>query len=206
MNKKKILLEPSNYYHIYNHAVGKENIFRNTDNYYYFLEKYNQHIMPICKTYAYCLLPNHFHFLISINSNKNLINFFNRKYFEKHKEQPITKLITQQFSNFFNAYSKAFNKQNTRTGALFCDYFERKKVDNKTYFMKLMHYIHFNPVLHGLVNEINDWKFTSFHLYESNNSTFITKNKAMGWFQNDKDFFKYHQEPVDEKLVNELAY
>jgi len=54
--------EPEIFFHIYNHAVGTENLFRNPENYRFFLRKYSQYTAPIWETYAYCLLPNHFHF------------------------------------------------------------------------------------------------------------------------------------------------
>ena len=67
------ILEPDHFYHIYNHANGIENLFRTEDNYHYFLKKYHQHISPIAETWAYCLMPNHFHFLVRIKEEKDLI-------------------------------------------------------------------------------------------------------------------------------------
>lgn len=51
-------------YHIWNRGVNHSTIFRSDENYRYFLALYIQHIEPVAKTYAYCLLPNHFHFLV----------------------------------------------------------------------------------------------------------------------------------------------
>ncbi len=62
----------SKYYHIYNHANGFENIFNEERNYRFFLEKYQFYISPIADTLAYCLMPNHFHFLIKIKSEEEL--------------------------------------------------------------------------------------------------------------------------------------
>ena len=53
------ILESGYYYHIYNYANGSKNLFRNKDNYRYFLKKAMQHITPIAEVYSYCLLPNH---------------------------------------------------------------------------------------------------------------------------------------------------
>jgi putative transposase len=53
------------YYHLFNHAIGSDNLFKEKENYLYFLRKYGIYISPVCQTYAYCLMPNHFHFLIS---------------------------------------------------------------------------------------------------------------------------------------------
>lgn len=62
-------LLPDTSFHIYNHANGFENIFREAENYRFFLEKYQLHITPIAETYAYCLMPNHFHLVIRIRNS-----------------------------------------------------------------------------------------------------------------------------------------
>ena len=45
-------LLPANYYHIYNHANGNENLFLENDNYRYFLQQYEKHIQPVADTLA----------------------------------------------------------------------------------------------------------------------------------------------------------
>ena len=67
-------LIPNNVYHIFNHANGFENIFVSGENYRFFLEKYKNHISPIAETYAYCLMPNHFHFVLRIRNRKIIEN------------------------------------------------------------------------------------------------------------------------------------
>jgi putative transposase len=63
---------PEGYYLIFSHANGFENIFLENDNYNYFLRQFEKYISPVADTYAYCLMPNHFHFLIKIKSLKDL--------------------------------------------------------------------------------------------------------------------------------------
>lgn len=60
------ILESGFFYHIYNHANGREDLFLNDDNYNFFLKKYTFHISHVADTFAYCLMPNHFHFLVRI--------------------------------------------------------------------------------------------------------------------------------------------
>ena len=59
MANKRIPVEADKFYHLYDHAVGDENLFRNENNYKYFLKKYAEYFNPIAETYAYCLMPNH---------------------------------------------------------------------------------------------------------------------------------------------------
>jgi len=62
-------LQPGKYYHIYNRGNNKEILFRETGNYEYFLRLYDKYISPIAQTYAWCLMPNHFHLLIQVKEN-----------------------------------------------------------------------------------------------------------------------------------------
>jgi hypothetical protein len=64
--QKPVPLEFGEYYHIYNRGINRGRIFFEERNYDYFLQLYAQHVVPIAETYAYCLLPNHFHFLVRI--------------------------------------------------------------------------------------------------------------------------------------------
>ena len=80
MTKKQPLI-PDAYYHIYNRGNNREDIFVEDENYRFFLQRYLQYIEPIAYTYAYCLLPNHFNFLVrirnveeQIGTEMNLIN------------------------------------------------------------------------------------------------------------------------------------
>ena len=58
--------EEGNFYHIYNRTVDRKPMFKNEGNYEFFLKKYDLYLSPVVDTYAYCLLGNHFHLMISI--------------------------------------------------------------------------------------------------------------------------------------------
>lgn len=64
--------EPERVYHIYTHANGSENLYREEGNYRYFLKKYVEHIYPVVETYAYCLIPNHLHRVVRV---RKLVDF-----------------------------------------------------------------------------------------------------------------------------------
>lgn len=67
------MLRTSSYYHIYNRANGSENLFREDRNCNYFLDKWKLYINPIATTYAWCLMPNHFHFLVKIKEEEEVL-------------------------------------------------------------------------------------------------------------------------------------
>jgi len=69
MGNKRDILEAGFNYHIYNHAVADGNLFIEDANYQYFLKLWEKYSSPIAETYANCLMPNHFHFLVKRNES-----------------------------------------------------------------------------------------------------------------------------------------
>jgi putative transposase len=79
MKNYEIPLLPEKYYPVYNHANGSDNLFLTSENYRYFLQRFASFINPIADIYAYCLMPNHIHFLIRIKSESDLQSAYQRK-------------------------------------------------------------------------------------------------------------------------------
>ena len=149
------------YYHIYNHANGNENLFREEKNYTFFLQKYKLHINPIAETIAWCLMPNHFHLLVKIKSEEEIKSTF-PKFETLEKFDDKTNFISKQFANFFSSYTQSFNKVYNRRGSLFLKNFKRKEIVDEGYLRNLVLYIHLNPVHHGFTNQVQQWKWTSY--------------------------------------------
>ncbi|WP_138431783.1 hypothetical protein [Fodinibius saliphilus] len=199
MAKKKIPFEAGQMYHIWTHANGDENLFREEENYRYFLEKYAYHVHPVIETFAYCLMPNHLHLMVRVREEKEVFEFLRDKKDDHLNLQGfrnlggLKKVIPQQFSNLFNAYTKAYNKKYDRKGSLFIPNFRRKKVSSDQYFSRLIIYIHNNPVHHGFVEDINDWPHSSWHAYVVDRSTNINKAEGIAWFGGQEAFEQIHQ-------------
>jgi hypothetical protein len=90
---------------------------------------------------AYCLLPNHYHFLVRQNGDET------------------AGLLPQKI---FNGYTKALNKRYSRTGTLFEGRYKAIHVDKEGYLLHLCRYIHANPIRHNLVTQLNDWPFSNY--------------------------------------------
>jgi putative transposase len=201
---------PDRIYHVINHANGFENIFANQDNYRYFLQQYAKYIFPIARTYAYCLMPNHFHLLIRIRSEEELEKRFMElklggsrilQGFETLEGlgDTIPRILSQQFSNLFNGYTQAFNKQQNRKGALFIPRFKRKLISHEDYFFTCLRYIHQNPVRHGFTKELMEWEHSSIHSFVGNQKSKVEREEVIHWFANNykagsKEFWIFHNQ------------
>ena len=186
-------LLPDHFYHVFNHAVGTENLFRETDNYSYFLDLAIKHIVPVADFYAYNLLPNHFHFLIKIKSEQELADHYKfQKDIVAEADMDWPKYVMQQFSNFCNAYAKAYNKRFERRGALFLDYLKRNPVDTPEYMKHCIHYIHFNAIHHGLCTSIDDWYWTSYHALLKVKPSKIQRELVLENFEGKQQFINFH--------------
>ena len=97
MKKHTKAIECNAYYHIYNRGINVEAVFKNENNYAFFLLQYSKFIEPIADTYAYCLLSNHFHFLIKTKCTQEIIDYSEKL---KGKENWISESIDLKPSSF----------------------------------------------------------------------------------------------------------
>lgn len=155
-------MEPAQCYHIYNHANGTENIFREEENFRFFLHQYGKYLGCVVDTFAFCLMPNHFHLLVRVKSD--LPGFQNLTGLTQ-PGHAANNPVTKAFSDFFNSYSKAFNKRYSRKGSLFVEHFKRKPILDDRQWQEVFLYIHLNPIKHGFVKDLNQWKFSSWNAY-----------------------------------------
>lgn len=204
------LLQPDTSYHIFNHANGFENVFRKEENFYFFLEKYRLYISPIAETYAYCLMPNHFHLVVRIrkreaiealirNKNKtdssiNNNNFSKVSNFGKVlTNNEIEKYLSKQFANLFSCYTQSFNKVYNRMGSLFIKNFKREPIFDKTHFLNVVVYTHRNPVHHGFCANYEDWEYSSYNEIVNGVCDLTEINKLLKMTHGLESFKKTHQ-------------
>jgi len=189
-------LIPGCYYHIYNRGNNGENIFREERNYRYFLQLYAKYIQPIAETYAYSLLFNHFHTMARMRDEAELK--------ELSSSEELSSYLSQQYANLFGTYTKAMNKAYQRTGSLFENPFERKRVDRDNYFTYLVAYIHRNPQTHGLVDDFRAWPWSSYGAILSEKPTKVMRADVLEWFGGQAAFVDAHLMEVNERLIAPL--
>ena len=178
------ILEKNYFYHIYNRGNNSELLFQSEENKNYFLKLYSKYLDDNVATYAYCLMDNHFHLVVKITNDE--------------------KLVTQALSNFFNAYVKAFNKQNDRTGSLLEKHFKRIRIEDEIYLSNIIQYIHLNPK-HHLNIDYKSYKYSSYQTIISSKPTKLKRNEVITLF-GDVDNFIYCHEYKNDLLSEKFTF
>jgi len=182
------------YYHIYNRGINSCNLFNEVENYEYFMQLYDKHISEVAYTYAWVLMPNHFHFVVRIKDEAEILSSI--------LDHKISKQPHQYFSNLFNAYAKAFNERFKRHGSLYERPFKRKLVDNEQYLKQLVIYTHNNPVHHGFCSHPIEYPWSSYLTCTSDKPTKLQREKVIGWFQNVDDFINLHNQDQNTLMID----
>lgn len=132
----------NNYYHLYNRGNNKQPIFKIEENYHY-LEKLigiNSKRFQIA-VIAYCLMPNHYHFLLRQDGDTQISRFI---------------------QSTFQSYTQAVNKAWGRTGKLFENSARAKIINEYSYLVRLCRDIHLNPVEADLVQSPANWQYSNY--------------------------------------------
>ncbi|MBL8029912.1 MAG: transposase [Candidatus Doudnabacteria bacterium] len=155
---------PKACYHVFNRGVGKMDIFKDEDDFKFFLYRLKENLFPLKNMpfaeknlggsyirkslpadaftlLCYCLMPNHFHLLIRQNGDTE-----------------ISKLV----SKICTSYSKYFNKKYGRVGHLFQDAFKSVLIKNDSQLAWLSAYIHQNPKVSGIVESLKKYQWSSY--------------------------------------------
>ena len=136
-------LEQGHYYHLYNRSNNGEIVFKQADNYLYFLHKYRDYLGAWLDTHTYCLMPTHFHFLVCARTDQ-------------------TEQVSHGVALWLSSYTKAINKRFERHGSLFQPHTKAICVSDERYLMTLMAYIHQNPLRARLVETLDAWPYSSY--------------------------------------------
>ncbi|MBI2012141.1 transposase [Candidatus Daviesbacteria bacterium] len=201
-NRKFVFANEQIIYHVFNRGVEKRPIFTKSREYSRALETlkfYRYGSLPLkfskfldlandkkdelwknlddenvlVEIIAFCLMPNHFHFLL-----------------KQKKENGISKFI----SNFSNSYTKYFNTKNKRVGPLLQGLFKAVFVDSDEQFIHLSRYIHLNPVTSYLIKteDLENYQWSSYFEYLVPKAEKITSSEeVLGFFKSINEYKKF---------------
>jgi len=150
--------EAEQLYHVYNRGNNQQQVFFTAEHYLHFLRKVRQYIQPQCHLLAYCLMPNHFHLLLSTTAQG-----CQSQNTPSSTKQPLTQGLALALST----YSQSINKQLGRTGALFQPKTKARVLADyrDEYPRTCFHYIHQNPVRARLAAALEAWPYSSYRDY-----------------------------------------
>ena len=202
-NRDYKISAPGEYFHIYNRGNAKERIFIEDQDFTFFLMRLKQNLFPnqekgrsrlqflppdSFSVVCYCLMPNHFHFLIRQNT-----------------DLPIGKLLLK----LCTSYSMYFNKKYDRVGHIFQDQFKQVLVGDNEYLTWLSAYIHQNPKVAGLTNNIEKYAWSSYlNFIGERNDPLCRKEVILSQFNCVRDYKSFVSDSFDMikngKLAKEL--
>ena len=155
MAQRKIPFLPNNYYHIYNRGANKADIFLNDKDYLFLLKQVKTHMREFgISVIAYCLMSNHYHFVLRQNGESKINDFMQAVFF-----------------NYSSSFNSSFNMIHKHSGTLFEGPFRAILVDKNEYLLHLCRYIHRNPLDAGIVVKPEQWHY-------SNDAEFIGQRKG----------------------------
>ena len=219
-SKRKIVFQNYSLYHIFNRGIDRRPTFQNSREFNRAIDlisfynhkdipiRYSQFIIlpqeirevklkrlsksdSLVDILAYCLMPNHFHFLLRQRVENGLSTFI---------------------SNFTNSYTKYFNTKNQRIGPLFEGVFKAVYVENDDQAIHLSRYIHLNPVVSSIVNEteVLKYKWSSYPEYlnfEVRNEILLDKDTVLSYFKSVKKYQEFVMDQIDYgKKLEEIKH
>jgi len=168
-------------YHFYNQSNNFEPIFRSEENYLFFLRKIRKHLLPVADVLCYCLMPDHFHFLIK-PTEFGCTASPSKQYARLGAEEEgmnFQQQLSHEWKTILSSYTKAFNRRYNRRGSLFragtkakpgymdfadADLLQEEEVPFTRfipYLRTCFHYIHDNPVKAHYALTPEEWPFSS---------------------------------------------
>jgi putative transposase len=147
--------------HITQRAAGKEPLFVEEADYLDMIrllsEVGKKHTLTV---YAFCLMPNHVHLLLSLREES----------------------LYDAMRNLFAPYAARFNRKYGRKGHLFGGPYRQSVCLDDAYLLAASLYIHLNPVRVGLVQDPGKYRWSSGRLYTRarNAKTFVDPDLVLG--------------------------
>ncbi|MEJ0105335.1 MAG: transposase [Bacteroidota bacterium] len=202
--------QPHNLYHIYNQGNNQQTIFYVEEDYLAFMRLARRDLLPFTEIIAWCLMPNHFHFM----------TYADERCLKMIKQGGIyIDPITNGIRKLLSSYAKVFNNRYQRTGSIFRQKTKSKNLTDipvvekgkpqlkaEEYHSACFHYIHQNPLRAGLVKKMEEWNYSSFKDYAGlRQGTLCNKELAtrLGLF-NPETFIRDSYDQLPERIVSYL--
>ncbi len=167
------------YYHVIARGNNREYIFKQDIDKGYFLKLLNESRKTMrFKLIGYVLMDNHYHLIIQTADIK------------------LQKIMHQ----INNKYSKYFNAMYERCGHVFQGRYKSYLILNEQHLIKVLAYIHQNPVKAGMIKRVEDYKWSSDKFYRKKSNGFIETRTVIDMIE--KGYLKSNKKYGD--IMNEI--
>ncbi len=169
-------------YHIMLRGNERRNIFLDDDDRQRFLETLlNKKYQTELAVYAYCLMDNHIHLVLSDPKNE----------------------ISMIMKGIATSYAMFFNIKYSRVGHVFQDRFKSEAIEDERYLMAVIRYVHNNPLKAGMAEKHEQYKWSSYNSYLiPEKSKLVDAKYILGIIADDEkkaiEEFKYFLNQEDE--------
>jgi signal peptidase I len=150
-----------------NGTAGDTILFRDIKDYQNFIDKYNKYLSPYFDTYAYCLIPNHYHIVArEKESFEESILSEDTNSSKNYRSKVINEntFLENQLSRICGSISLRHNNKYKINGPVFKERTKRVIIRNQERLINQICFTHRNSFHQGLVKNYEDWKFNSFIL------------------------------------------
>jgi putative transposase len=186
-------------YHIFNRGVAKMPLFSDKRDYTRFLATiyYYQFQGPkpqfsqlnrfkdfkfennkkIVEILGYCLMSNHYHFLVKQLQDNGISEFINK---------------------ISNSYTKFFNTKHNRVGPLLQGQFKAVRIGDDNQLVHVSRYIHLNPVSGFLTKDLNEYVWSSYLSYIGfHTDRIVSRELILSMFQTEQKYEQFVLDQVD---------
>lgn len=188
------------YYHLFNRGSDKRDIFLQSRDYKRFQQAfYYYHLIgpkprfsiftksklfaldpslqnKLLEVLCYCLMPNHFHFLV-----------------RQLKENGVSIFMSQ----IANSYTKYFNTKHKRVGALFQGSYKAVRIETDEQLVHVSRYIHLNPIVSGIVKNLAVYPWSSCASYINEENTLCSTEEILSFFTAENSYRQFLEDQID---------
>ncbi|MDS1029681.1 transposase [Bacillota bacterium LX-D] len=154
----------SGIYHIVLRGINRQTIFEEEEDSLKYLKTLQDFKEKSgYQIYAYCLMGNHIHLLL------------------KEGQEELGIIMRRIGASYVYWYNWKYG----RCGHLFQDRYKSETVEDESYFLTVLRYIHQNPLQAGIVKDFATYKWSSYSEYLKE-STVLDTDFALDLFSNDR--------------------
>lgn len=190
MSRAPRFIIPNSPHHILNRANNKEIIFLEDEDFRFFLKQVKKYKEKFgLKIYHYCVMPNHYHFLIVPLNKESLVGFM---------------------QGLMMVYAQYVQRKYGKVGHIWQERYKSPLVQTEKYLAYCGYYIEDNPRRAGLVKDLKDWPWSSYHFYACGKPDLIVDVDpdylALGttFEERQQNYRQYIMMAKEEKWLNEI--